>query len=72
MIIILFTVLDAYTSINIDTMSLDLTKRNFSKAINWSLGDLTKNIVFDRNNMYKPRGAMHGAKRCGLRAATGH
>jgi len=53
-------------------MSLDLTKRNFSKAINWSLEDLTKNILFDRNNMYKPRGAVHGAKRCGLRAVTGH
>lgn len=68
MIIILFTVLDAYTSINIYTMSLDLTKRNFSKAINWSSGEFTKNIAWDRNNMYKLIGAiMHGAKRCGLR-----
>jgi len=49
-------------------MSLDLTKRNFSKAINWSSGEFTKNIAWDRNNMYKLIGAiMHGAKRCGLR-----
>jgi len=33
MIITLFIILDAYTSINIDTISLDLTQRNFSKAI---------------------------------------
>jgi len=51
-------------------MPLDLIKIHFSKAISWPLGDLTKNIVCDRNIIYKLRGAfMHGAKRCGLRAA---
>lgn len=56
-----------------DTMPLDLAKRNLSKAISWSLGDLTKNIVW-YHNIYKVRAAIifHGAERCGLKAATGH
>lgn len=73
MIIILFVDLEASTSVNIDTIPLDLVKQNYAKAICWSLLDLTTNIVWN-SNVYKLRGAVifHGGERCGLRAATGH
>lgn len=71
--IILFTDLEASTSVNIDNMPLDSVKQNFATAINWSLEDLTKNIIWD-HTVYKLRGAIifHGGERCDLRSTTGH
>lgn len=54
-------------------MPVELVKQNFTKSISWSFGDLTENIIWDRN-VYQLRRAIifHGGERCGLRGATGH
>jgi ubiquitin C-terminal hydrolase len=73
MIIILFTDLKASTSIDIETMLIDLVNQNYAKAICKPLLDLTTNVVWN-SNVYMLRGAIifHRSERCGLRAATGH
>lgn len=73
LILIVYTGLEASTSVNIENVPLDLVRQNFADAINWSLQDLTKNIQWN-NNLYKLRGAIifHGGERCGLWSATGH